>query len=292
MWIGKPSPCSRNVMGTLPSHKSPAVMPRLLVMVMALITLVFMAALLIVPWLGKQGWLPSVSAYALVVNMTKFGSLWLAAGGIAATLAALLGRLEKRWVTTAILTSAVFGLIYAGQYVMDAAYKNAPQLWDMQTDLRNPIAFTQRIQDRRFSAPKPNPQDADIQAACCRAIKPMIIDAKPTLAYHVTLAAMKKAGYSIMTDYRQAGQIEGEKRSPWFGLSNHIAARIKPDENSWTTSRVDFRWAATQALGEPATGNRDIQNIMAYIDANLKAHQAKNDAIQSRRPQPRSDNDH
>ncbi len=277
--------------GNEPSTEPSAVMDprtvpaRLVVLVAGVGTLALSVALLLTPWLGKHGGLEVTTAFHWTLSLSKTGALWLAALSLMAVYGALVTGLARRWMTIAVASLLVAGLVMLGQVVLQTAYRNAPPLWQLQTDWDHPIAFTSRLQERRTHAPPPHENVAEIQAKCCAAIAPLTLEAEPTLVYRLAIQALRKAGYKIISDYRAYGQIEGMSKSAWFGLEQHMALRIMGLPDGQT--RVDARWAANQALGEPATGRRDLRNVFEILKADLKAHQAKNEAIRATRPQPR-----
>src|SRR5574340_1146727 len=72
----------------------------------------------------------------------------------------------------------------------------------------------------------------------------------PDRALDQALAAARSLGWTIMQRDRQEGRIEAMERTTWFGFTDDIVIRVRPESNG---SRVDIRSVSRVGAGDTGT---------------------------------------
>jgi uncharacterized protein (DUF1499 family) len=196
----------------------------------------------------------------------RFG-FYLAAGSIALALATIVPTRpgdRRRGFLAALLAVAV-GVAAAwlpAQWLLQA--RSAPRINDVTTDPVNAPALVVTHQ-MRHGASNPSAYPGAAAAAAQRAaypdIKPVVIRATPAEAFHKADAVAVAMGWEIVARAPAEGRIEATDTSEWFGLTDDIVIRIRPEGVSG--SRIDIR--SKSRVGESDFGV-NARRIRAFIE--------------------------
>src|SRR5574340_1077271 len=153
---------------------------------------------------------------------------------------------------------AVFGLaisfiIVAVPLSWQAATAEAPLIHDITTDVADPPKFMALLPLRATapnSADYGGPEVAALQHAAYPDIQPVTLYMTPDRALDQAMAAARSLGWTIMQRDRQEGRIEALERTTWFGFTDDIVIRVRPESNG---SRVDIRSVSRVGAGDTGT---------------------------------------
>ena len=194
---------------------------------------------------------------------------YAAYGGIAAAVVSAIGlvlarpRGRRRGMFRA-LAGLVIGLIAVGvpwSYARSA--RAAPPIHDITTDLADPPAFAANLPLR---ADAPNPADyggAEVAAQQRESypdIGPLVVAPGPQRAYAAALAAALEMDWQIVAADEAAGRIEATDRTWWFGFTDDVVVRIRPEGAG---SRIDVRSSSRVGVGDAGT---NAARIRAYLE--------------------------
>ena len=194
---------------------------------------------------------------------------WSAYGGIVAALICAAGlimaplRRQRRGMYRA-LAGLVIGLVAAGvpwSYVRTA--RAVPPIHDITTDPDDPPAFV-AILPLRAGAANPatygGPEVAADQRQGYPDIRPLVVEQAPAAAFDGALAAARAMGWRIVAAEAPQGRIEATDRTLWFGFTDDIVVRIRPDG---TGSRIDVR--SVSRVGKSDLGT-NAARVRAYLE--------------------------
>ena len=194
---------------------------------------------------------------------------YAAYGGIAAAVVSAIGlvlarpRGRRRGMFRA-LAGLVIGLIAVGvpwSYARSA--RAAPPIHDITTDLADPPAFAANLPLR---ADAPNPADyggAEVAAQQRESypdIGPLVVAPGPQRAYAAALAAALEMDWQVVAADEAAGRIEATDRTWWFGFTDDVVVRIRPEGAG---SRIDVRSSSRVGVGDAGT---NAARIRAYLE--------------------------
>jgi uncharacterized protein (DUF1499 family) len=196
----------------------------------------------------------------------RFG-FYLAAGAVALALATVVPTRpgdRRRGFVAALLAVAV-GVAAAwspAQWLLQA--RTAPRINDVTTDPANAPAMVV-TQQMRHGAPNPAGYPgrpvAMLQQAAYPDIQPVVIAASPAEAFHKVDSVAMAMGWEIVARAPADGRIEATDTSEWFGLTDDIVIRIRPEGTSG--SRIDIR--SKSRVGESDFGS-NARRIRAFIE--------------------------
>jgi uncharacterized protein (DUF1499 family) len=201
---------------------------------------------------------------------------YAAYGGIAAAVVSTVGlvlarpRGRRRGMFRA-LAGLVIGLIVVGvpwSYARSA--RAAPPIHDITTDVADPPAFAASLPLR---ADAPNPADyggAEVAAQQRESypdIGPLIVAPAPQRAYAAALAAALEMDWRIVAADEADGRIEATDRTWWFGFTDDIVVRIRPEGAG---SRVDVRSASRVGVGDFGTNAERVRAYLAEVREQLE----------------------
>ena len=140
----------------------------------------------------------------------------------------------------------------------------APRLNDITTDTTNVPAMVV-TQQMRHGAPNPpaysGPPAAVQQRAAYPDIVPVLIAAPPAEAFRRVDEVAMAMGWEVVARAPADGRIEAIDTSEWFGLTDDIVIRIRPEGSSG--SRVDIR--SKSRVGESDFG-ANARRIRAFME--------------------------
>ena len=133
-----------------------------------------------------------------------------------------------RSALVALLIPAL-GLGY-GLYARARA-QSIPPIHDISTDLANPPQFSPALLEARAASHAMNdvvstPEVAAAQRAGYSDIQPIALTLAPQQAFDRALAAARALGWTITAENRDAGLIEANVRSFWYGFTDDIVVRV------------------------------------------------------------------
>jgi fatty-acyl-CoA synthase len=212
-------------------------------------------------------------------------SMWsFAAGLLAAVIGlglALMAR-SHRAAIVAILSLMACGYGLGNLYGNGQLRSTLPPISDAQTDWTHPIIFSEATISARVDADAPSAGgDRPIERvgldwhdkwagemyseaqAKVYELKSITAPVQPAEALKVAAASAKRLGWTVMPPDEEAGQVEAQARTFWYGLVSDIAVRVTPDGAG---SRIDIRSASRNAgadLGRNAAHVRALLNEIA-----------------------------
>jgi uncharacterized protein (DUF1499 family) len=143
-----------------------------------------------------------------------------------------------------------------------AVARQLPPIHDITTDTVDPPEF-RAILPLRAKAPNPSayggPEIAALQHAAYPDVKPLTLFTSPDRAFDRALAVARSLGWEIIEKDQQEGRIEATDRTTWFGFTDDIVIRVKPEKDG---SRVDIR--SVSRVGKSDIGT-NASRIMKFL---------------------------
>jgi uncharacterized protein (DUF1499 family) len=214
----------------------------------------------------RFGWWPLGTGFA-VIRWAVYGGIAAAAISAAALVLAPL-RGQRRGMFRALAGLAI-GLIVVGvpwSYLRTA--RSLPPIHDVTTDPLEPPAF-EAILPLRAKAPNSAEYGGAELAAQQREAYPdlasLVIAAPPERAFAAALAAALEMDWRIVAADETLGRIEASDRTLWFGFTDDVVVRIRPDGAG---SRIDVRSTSRVGLGDLGKNAARIRAYLAELRAN------------------------
>jgi fatty-acyl-CoA synthase len=169
--------------------------------------------------------------------------------GLVIALFAGFGRLWKAALLALLITGATFGVMFGAK----ALFGQAPPIHDVATDWKTPLVFSDAALAARGGAAAFVDDDpslpvgsaafagrriAEINAETCPAARPLVSSRSPADAYEAAKAAVLASGMTLITDDPMDGRLEATAKSFWYGLTDDVVMRVRPDAAG---SRLDMR---------------------------------------------------
>jgi uncharacterized protein (DUF1499 family) len=202
----------------------------------------------------------------LALTVYRYG-FYLAAAAMALALATLVPTRpgDRRRGFVAALLGLAIGLAAAW---MPAGWllaaRTAPRINDISTDTADAPAMVVTQQMRR-GAPNPAAYPGKAVAAQQRAaypdIVPIMLNVTPAEAFHRVDEVAMSMGWDIVARAPAEGRIEAVDVSDWFGMTDDIVVRIRPEGSSGT--RIDIR--SKSRVGESDFGE-NARRIRTFRD--------------------------
>jgi uncharacterized protein (DUF1499 family) len=146
-----------------------------------------------------------------------------------------------------------------------AAAREAPLIHDITTDAGDPPQFSAILPLRAKAS---NSSDygghevATLQHAAYPDVKPLTLSTPPDQAIDRALAAARSLGWTIMQKDRQEGRIEAMDTTIWFGFTEDIVIRVRPENDG---SRIDIRSVSRVGTGDMGTNADRIRMFMKKL---------------------------
>lgn len=122
-----------------------------------------------------------------------------------------------------------------------ATAREMPPIHDITTDPVDPPQFVE-ILAHREQAPNSTvyggPDIAALQRAAYPDVMPLVLFVPSDRAFDRALAAARSLGWTIVSKNREEGRIEAAQRTFWFGFTDDIVVRVRPEDGG---SRIDIR---------------------------------------------------
>jgi uncharacterized protein (DUF1499 family) len=208
----------------------------------------------------------------LALAVYRYG-FYLAAASMALALATLVPTRpgDRRRGFVAALLALLVGLAAAwapAGWLLDA--RAAPRINDISTDTTDAPAMVVTQQMRR-GAPNPAAYPGNSVAAQQRVaypdIAPIMLNIAPAEAFRRVDEVAMSMGWDIVARSPADGRIEAVDVSDWFGMTDDIVVRIRPEGTSGT--RIDIR--SKSRVGESDFGE-NARRIRAFRDRLKASH--------------------
>lgn len=163
---------------------------------------------------------------------------------------------------TLVVALAMVWIPYRGR----AALRASPPLSDITTDIRNPPVFG-KLKMLRKAAKARNTMAYDKKKAALQRryypdIKPVILKIPTGEAFERALAAVRKAGLTIVTADKLIGSIEAYDTSLLFGFVDDVVIRVWKED---TGSRVDIRSSSRVGRRDARVNADRVRMLMRAI---------------------------
>jgi fatty-acyl-CoA synthase len=174
------------------------------------------------------------------------------ATGLLGLVIALVGGFSRLWkaaVLALVVTAVTFGVMIGAKALLG----QSPPIHDVSTDWKTPLSFSDAAMAARGGSAEVVDDDpslpvgsaafagrrlAEINAETCPAARPLVSGRAPGDAYEAIKAAVLASGMTLITDDPMDGRLEATARSFWYGLTDDLVVRVRPDAAG---SRLDLR---------------------------------------------------
>jgi uncharacterized protein (DUF1499 family) len=158
-------------------------------------------------------------------------------------------------------------LIAYPAYLGVRAY-NLPMINDITTDPINPPRFEMLSRLRpRGTSDYAGLYAAEQQREAYPDIEPLVLTAKPQVAYDVAIQLINKRKWRVVVDRppqpRRDGQIEAVARTAIMGFRDDVALRVRADGDG---SRIDVRSASRYGRHDLGANAARIRSLLEDID--------------------------
>ncbi len=153
-------------------------------------------------------------------------------------------------------------------WLLDA--RAAPRINDISTDTTEPPAMvvTQQMRRGALNPPAyPGNGAAAQQRAAYPDIQPILLAIPPAEAFRRVDEVAMSMGWDIVARAPADGRIEAVDTSEWFGMTDDIVVRLRPEGTSGT--RIDIR--SKSRIGESDFGE-NARRIRAFRDKLKTSH--------------------
>lgn len=176
------------------------------------------------------------------------------------------------------LVIPLIGIGY-GAYVRNAA-ADIPPIHDISTDLDNPPAFSEAVVRARAAVEGVNDLDllnkftregrqfTELQRENYGDIAPVVTTLDPARAFDIALGLAREQGWTIGDTNAVTGAIEATDRTFWYGFTDDIAVRVRPDG---VGARVDVRSVSRVGRSDLGANARRLRPYLQELRARLEA---------------------
>lgn len=198
-------------------------------------------------------------------------------GLIAVLLSLLVPPRKGVGLALAALVIPLLGLGYAA-YVRNAA-QSIPPIHDISTDLDNPPAFSEAVVRARAGVTDSNDLDllnkytregqafTQLQRQHYPEITPVTTNLDPARTFDIALALAREKGWTIGETSADTGAIEATDRTFWYGFTDDIAIRVRPDGAG---ARVDVRSVSRVGRSDLGANAKRIGPYLEELRARLE----------------------
>ncbi len=158
-------------------------------------------------------------------------------------------RLGRAAILALVITGATFGVMFGAKALLG----QSPPIHDVSTDWKTPLGFSDAAMAARGGSAEVVGDDpslpvgsaayagrrlAEINGETCPAARPLVSERAPGDVYEAVKAAVMAQGMTLVTDDPVDGRLEATARSFWYGLTDDLVVRVRPDARG---SRLDLR---------------------------------------------------
>lgn len=196
--------------------------------------------------------------------MVLRGGFYIAAAALALALGTIVPTRpgERRRGFLAALLALLIGAAAAAvplSWMLRA--QNLPAISDVSTDTANPPPLVVTLQMRRgaLNAPSyPGESAASLQHAAYPDIQPILLELPPDEAFKRVDKVAMAMDWEVVARAPGDGRIEAVDQGQWFGLTDDIVVRIRPEGSG---SRIDIRSKSRLGLSDLGA---NAQRIRAF----------------------------
>jgi fatty-acyl-CoA synthase len=200
------------------------------------------------------------------------------ATGIVGLVVALFAGFSRLWraAALALLFTAITLAVMAGAKALQGL---APPIHDVATDWETPLTFSDAALAARGGSAQAVTDDpslpvgsdayagrriADINAETCPTARPLVSTRAPGDTYQAIKSAVLASGMTIVTDAPVEGRLEATGQSFWYGLTDDLAVRVRPDAQG---SRLDLRSIGRDAGPDQGRNCARISELLKAVGA-------------------------
>lgn len=143
--------------------------------------------------------------------------------------------------------------------------RSLPVIHDISTDLDDPPAFEAVLPLREGAANPPGYPGIEVaqqQRQAWPELGPLVTGASPETAFDTALALATAMDWKIVASDRQRGRIEAVDTTFWFGFSDDVVIRVRPDDDG---SRVDVRSKSRVGRSDLGTNAARIKSYLQRL---------------------------
>ena len=205
-------------------------------------------------WWGYQLALPLLAGVALTA------ALVLALAGVGLLLANRRGlsRSRNRAILVILLLAVPLGVVF--NYGLKAG--QAPVIYDISTDWDNPPALGAR--PAGANEPQTPGQVAAAQAQHYPGVRSLRLPLAPEQALVRARQGAEQLGWKVQTLDSERGQLQATARTFWFGFTDDVTVRVRPDPEDADSARLDVR--STSRVGKSDLG-KNAERILKFLAA-------------------------
>ena len=149
--------------------------------------------------------------------------------------------------------------------------RNAPRLYDVTTDMRNPPQFIAILPLRdkagaRNPAGYAGPELAALQAKAYPDIRPLIVPAPVRAAFDAALALAVEKGWDIVAVAPQEGRIEATATTFWYRFRDDVVLRLIAADGQ---TRIDMRSASRIGKNDVGANAARIRAFLSDLERRL-----------------------
>ena len=193
--------------------------------------------------------------------------------GLVIALSAGFARLWKGAVLALVITAATFGVMFGAK----ALQGQSPPIHEVATDWKTPLGFSDAAMAARGgsavvvdddpslpvgSAAYAGRRIAEINAETCPVARPLVSERAPGDVYESVKAAVLASGMTLVTDDPMDGRLEATGSSFWYGLTDDLVVRVRPDAKG---SRLDMRSIGRDAGPDQGRNCTRIGELMTAV---------------------------
>ena len=193
--------------------------------------------------------------------------------GLVVALVSGFRRLGRKAIVALLVTAVTFGVMFGAKTLVG----QSPPIHDVSTDWKTPLAFSDAAMAARGGSAEAVLDDpslpvgsaayagrrlAEINAETCPAARPLVTRRSPADTYEAAKAAVLAAGMTLVTDDPMDGRLEATASSFWYGLTDDLVVRVRPDAEG---SRLDMRSIGRDAGPDQGRNCARIGGLLAAV---------------------------
>lgn len=209
------------------------------------------------------------------LRLLELVNLLLLCGSTLTIIGILHGRFSSRVrISWRGFVSVLMAMCVAGPlWLLEQAKKNAPNLHDITTNISDPPYF-QYLEERSYSTNQHgnikggrlDPNYTSIHQKHFGTLKPLQLDASPSVTITSALQIAKRLGWTIENKHNQLNQIEATSIDPFLQLRSNIVLRVRPVD-AGKRSILDIRAVSLLGVSDYGMNARLINKFLAEIRA-------------------------
>jgi len=221
-----------------------------------------LAALLAGPG-HRMGWWGWRTGFQTVDWAGTIG-MWAAFLSILGGLFALIAASWRRALAAFLGVAIGFGVMGVPKARRNLAQRHPP-IHDITTDTERPPEFRAILPLRKGALNPPayaGARVADLQKKGYPDLKPAVLSAPPDEVFRQAQAAARSLGWTVVAALPDEGRIEATDRTFWFGFTDDIVIRIRPEGDK---TRLDIRSKSRVGGSDLGTNAKRVRAFLAAL---------------------------